>query len=79
MTSLAFSVQIIAIHIDLGFMRLDESAKVVQALESIGLQIHLIDGEPHARQATTHKRRPARNDHWLKRIVDATAVAPCDF
>jgi hypothetical protein len=27
------------------FLRLDESAKVVQALESIGLHIHLIDGE----------------------------------
>jgi len=36
--------RIIAIHIDNGFMRLNESEQVVQALEAIGLHIHLVDG-----------------------------------
>jgi GMP synthase PP-ATPase subunit len=41
-------IQIIAIHIDNGFMRLLESQRVVEALEHIGLKIHLIDGEWNA-------------------------------
>lgn len=38
------SPQIIAIHIDNGFMRYEESKRVVEALEHIGLKIHLVDG-----------------------------------
>lgn len=40
-------------------MRLDESTKVVEALESIGLKIHLIDGQPQPHWPLQPKRRQA--------------------
>lgn len=45
--------QIIAIHIDNGFMRLNESENVKVALESIGLKIHLISAQEQFYEATT--------------------------
>eukprot|EP00306_Pavlova_sp_CCMP459_P019636 CAMPEP_0185197280 /NCGR_PEP_ID=MMETSP1140-20130426/39993_1 /TAXON_ID=298111 /ORGANISM="Pavlova sp., Strain CCMP459" /LENGTH=648 /DNA_ID=CAMNT_0027764387 /DNA_START=35 /DNA_END=1981 /DNA_ORIENTATION=- len=35
--------RVIALHVDHGFMRLDESKKVVKALEAIGVKIHHLD------------------------------------
>lgn len=54
-------LQIIAIHIDNGFMRHEESAKVVQALEHIGLKIHLIDG-PEQNNTHTNSRKTNNTD-----------------
>ena len=45
--------QIIAIHIDNGFMRLNESKKVVQALHDVGLEVKLVDASETFAKATT--------------------------
>jgi len=45
--------QIIAIHIDTGFMRLAESKKVIQALHEVGLEVKLVDASQTFSQATT--------------------------
>jgi GMP synthase (glutamine-hydrolysing) len=45
--------QIIAIHIDHGFMRLDESKKVIAALEKVGLPVKLVDASTEFAQVTT--------------------------
>lgn len=45
--------QIIAVHIDHGFMRQDESKKVIAALEAIGLNVRLVDAHERFAQATT--------------------------
>lgn len=38
------SSQIFALHVDLGFMRLDESAKVEKALKGAGIDLTVVDG-----------------------------------
>lgn len=45
--------QIIALHIDHGFMRQDESKKVVTALQNIGLDVISVDAAQTFAQATT--------------------------
>ncbi len=45
--------RVIAIHVDTGFMRKDESAKVRFALEGIGLTIQVVDASETFRKATT--------------------------
>nr|CAX73074.1 putative GMP synthase [Schistosoma japonicum] len=35
--------QIIAVHIDNGFLRKDESSKVIESLKSLGIKVHLIN------------------------------------
>lgn len=45
--------QIIAIHIDNGFMRLNESKKVIQALHDVGLEVTLVDAADRFAHATT--------------------------
>lgn len=45
--------QIIALHIDHGFMRKDESAKVVTALNAVGLNVISVDASATFAQATT--------------------------
>lgn len=45
--------QIIAMHIDHGFMRLNESQKVIKALEKIGVSVKLIDARERFAHATT--------------------------
>ena len=44
---------IYAIHIDNGFMRLNESEKVEKALETIGLNLRVVDGKQKFYDATT--------------------------
>ncbi|MBW7943949.1 glutamine-hydrolyzing GMP synthase [Patescibacteria group bacterium] len=45
--------QIIALHIDHGFMRKNESEKVLQALHDIGLDVKLVDASDRFATATT--------------------------
>ena len=45
---------IYAVHIDHGFMRLDESKKVKKALEKMGLKIHVVDATETFRHAKTN-------------------------
>ena len=39
------SERIFAIHVDLGFMRKDESKKVEKALNEIGVKLKVVDGK----------------------------------
>lgn len=45
--------QIIAVHVDTGFMRLEESSKVATALEVLGLNLRVIQAQQTFAQATT--------------------------
>lgn len=45
--------QIKALHIDSGFMRKDESSKVIEALSALGLKIEFIDAQKQFSTATT--------------------------
>lgn len=56
--------RVIALHVDHGFMRLDESRKVVKALEAIGVELHKLDA--------THDFAKAFTD------IDGTQEGPLD-
>eukprot|EP00304_Pavlova_gyrans_P013511 CAMPEP_0206040946 /NCGR_PEP_ID=MMETSP1466-20131121/5675_1 /ASSEMBLY_ACC=CAM_ASM_001126 /TAXON_ID=44452 /ORGANISM="Pavlova gyrans, Strain CCMP608" /LENGTH=647 /DNA_ID=CAMNT_0053415633 /DNA_START=151 /DNA_END=2094 /DNA_ORIENTATION=+ len=45
--------RVIALHVDHGFMRLDESKKVMRALEAIGVKVHHLDATVDFAQAYT--------------------------
>lgn len=66
--------RVICIHIDHGFMRLDESAKVVEALKTAGVQVHLANVKDTFAHATTtmvaKKERPAYTTGQLCETVD---------
>lgn len=47
------SERIFAIHVDLGFMRLNESAKVKEALEAVGLPLKVVTATDEFMNATT--------------------------
>lgn len=45
--------RVVCIHIDHGFMRLHESAQVVEALQAAGVRLHLVKAQADFAQATT--------------------------
>lgn len=65
--------RLICIHIDHGFMRLGESAAVVEALSAIGVVVHRIDAAEDFAEATTEVpakgSRPAYTTRKLKDCV----------
>ncbi|XP_041981853.1 GMP synthase [glutamine-hydrolyzing] isoform X2 [Aricia agestis] len=55
--------QVIALHIDNGFMRKNESAKVERCLRELGVRLHVINATHQFRQGSTVVREGARTRH----------------
>ncbi|KAG5504895.1 hypothetical protein JKF63_04341 [Porcisia hertigi] len=83
--------RVVCIHIDHGFMRLNESSQVVEALRSAGVRVHLVEAQKDFAQATTEmppkgsvaaytsKRLCETTDPEEKRnIIGNTFMAVCD-
>ncbi|EDQ87279.1 uncharacterized protein MONBRDRAFT_33449 [Monosiga brevicollis MX1] len=65
--------RVVALHIDNGFMRLDESVKVKVSLERLGLPLHVIDASEDFYNATTEIKRKDGTTYTTKRLKETTA------
>lgn len=55
--------QVIALHIDNGFMRKNETAKVERCLRDLGVRLHVVNACHQFRQGSTVVREPGRTRH----------------
>lgn len=65
--------RVVCIHIDHGFMRLHESAQVVEALQAAGVRLHLVKAQEDFAQATTEMRAKGGHPAYTtKRLCETT-------
>ncbi|EPY24662.1 GMP synthase [Strigomonas culicis] len=65
--------RVVCIHIDHGFMRLDESRQVIAALKDAGVHVHLINAADDFAQATTEMpAKGGRAAYQTKKLCETT-------
>ncbi|KPI87575.1 putative GMP synthase [Leptomonas seymouri] len=65
--------RVVCIHIDHGFMRLHESAQVVEALQAAGVHVHLVKAQDDFAQATTAMAaKGSRPAYTTKKLCETT-------
>ncbi|XP_072945239.1 GMP synthase [glutamine-hydrolyzing] isoform X2 [Epargyreus clarus] len=70
--------QVIALHIDNGFMRKNESAKVERCLRELGVRLHVVNASHQFRQGTTVVREGAGGARARHTPLLCHAAAPED-
>ncbi|CAG9564899.1 unnamed protein product [Danaus chrysippus] len=65
--------QVIALHIDNGFMRKNESAKVERCLRELGVKVHVINASHQFRQGSTVVREAGGRTRHTPLLCHATA------